>query len=264
MSNYRIVTSFIPYTPSVTSQDSAFPVTNLSSYQFHPYRPWKSSSNAGTVDLTLDFGVGNTIAGLSSDPTLFLDIVNVSSVRIQANGSLSWGSPPWNTTAPIARNPLSDKRRGFFRLADLSASVASHRYLNIRIDSRAPNSGYQYQIGTGLVGTTQEMLANPLYPARRRIIEPTIINKFSDGGFEVLKMGENGTHLSLNVQAVGSAELDETLGIGQLGITYPFIVWDSVASGSQYAYLMRQSEAREWIESVMDQHDSTWTMVEVQ
>lgn len=261
--NYRIITSFVPYTPSATAQDSAFQATNLNSYQFHPHRPWKSSSNAGTVDLTCDMGAGNTIAGFSTDPAVFLDWLNVSSVRIQANGSLSWGSPPWTATVPIRRNPLSDKSRGFFRLADLDVTVTSYRYLNIRIDSTAPSSGYQYRIGTCLLGTAQELLANPLYPAKRRITEPVIVTKFSDGGFEVLKMGENGAELSLEVQAVGSAELSENFGIGQLGISYPFVLWDSVASAAEYAYLFRQSESREWTESFLDQHDSTWTMVEV-
>lgn len=263
MPNYRIVTSFISYTATATAEDSAFQVTNLSSYSYHPFRPWKASSNAGTVDVTFDLGSGSILSSLSTDPAIFLDVSNVTTLVLQANGSLSWGSPPWQATITLARNPVSDRVRGFFRFVDVNSPAVSYRYVNLRMNSQAPSSGYQYQLGTALFGTAQELLANPLYPHKRNIAESVIVNQFIDGGQEVLKMGPAIVELSLQVQAVGSSELDQGLSVSQLGQSLPFVLWDSVASASQYAYLLRHTAPRDWDEQVVDQYESTWTMREL-
>jgi len=240
MANTRLITSFLNYTPSATSEDSTLPVSNLEVYG-HPFRPWKALVATGIVDVTLDFGVGNTLSGLAADPGIFLYPTNVASLRIQGNSSLSWGSPPWDQAVTVNKNRDSGRYKGFWRLADLNVAAFAYRYLNIRILSQTPVDGLVYRIGDVVVGQVTELSVNPSAPVVRNRLDPSLPVEFLDGGREVLEMGEAVIELSFPRHLFDTTELNEALDLDGLGVGALFVYWDAIHGGSEDGWLVRRS-----------------------
>lgn len=239
MANTRLITSFLGYTASATSADANFPATNVSIYG-HPFRPWKALVATGIVDLTLDLGVGKTLSALAADPGLFLYPTNVTSVRIQGNSSLSWGAPPWDQLVTIAKDRLTGRYKGFFRLADLNAAAFAYRYLNLRIPSQTPVDGLPYRIGMVAVGNVTELSVNPSSPVVRNRLDPALTVDFLDGGREVMEMGEPVVELSLPRHLFDTTELNEALDIDALGLGLPFVYWDAIMGTTDSGWLVRR------------------------
>jgi hypothetical protein len=260
---YRIVSSFYTFTASATSADTEFPITFITSYPYHPFRPWKSASLAGTVDIILDAGAGNLWSAVASTPALFLDNTNVTSVLVQGNSvPSSWGAPPWTAGLMVQTELYTGRKRLAIRLTDLNVNPCSYRYLNIRINSQAPSSGTQYQAGTILVGGALD-ITDPLYPVDRQRIDPVMTVDYPDGGKDILQLGSARTQITLPSLAVGSSELSGMLQIDQLGLHQPFVLWDATTSGTADAWLVRRSEARTWTERFLTQYEGTWSLEEV-
>jgi len=240
MANTRLITSFLNYTPSATSEDPSFLAANLEVYG-HPFRPWKATVATGIVDVTLDFGAGNTLSGLAADPGIFIYPTNVTSIRIQGNSSLSWESPPWDQLVTINKNRESSRYKGFWRLADLNVAAFAYRYLNIRIPSQTPVDGLAYRSGDVVVGQVTELSVNPSAPVIRNRLDPSLRVEFPDGGVEVLEMGESVIELSFPRHLFDTTELIEALDLDGLGVGALFVYWDAIHGGSEDAWLVRRS-----------------------
>ena len=261
---FRTVSSFQTFTASATAADPVFPITYISSYPYSPFRPWKSSSLAGQVDVTLDFGSGQTLASLVNSPAIFIDNTNIASLLVQGNTvTTSWGAPPWQAGVGVQTELYGGQRRLAVQLSDLSAAAFSYRYLNLRINSQAPSSGTQYQIGTILIGGVQNLVADPVYPAVRERIDPIASIDYPDGGREVLSLGQARVKLNFQTDAVGSAELAGLLAIDKLGRHRPFLFWDATTSGTADAWLVRRADSRPWTERFLTQYEGPWTLEEV-
>lgn len=239
MANSRLIQVFLNYTPAATSEDANFPVTNLSIYG-HPFRPWKALVSTGIVDVTLDLGGGNTLSGLVADPAIFLYPVNVTSLRIQANSSLSWGSPPWDQAVTIANEELSGYYGGFWRFADLSAAAVAYRYINLRIPSQVPVDNAVYRIGVVVLGQMIELTTNPSSPLERPRTDPGQVLEMMDGGIEVIESGQPYLEFRLPRKLYSAAALTEQRSIVSIGIGSPFVYWDAALGGSQHAWLVRR------------------------
>ena len=262
---YRTVGSFhLTFTASATSQNSTFPATFINSYPYAPFRYWESGSG-GTQDFTIDVGAGNQVNSLHATPALFLDHTNVTSVLIQGNTVAgSWGSPPWQVAVQITRELYTHRKRFVARFADLAANSAfQYRYLNFRISSQAPTSGTAYQIGTILLGTAPDLVADPLYAVERQRIDPIQSIEFPNGGREVLSLGEPRVRLSMPTEAVNSSELEGMMSIDRFGMSQPFVLWDATTSGTADAWLVRRMEPRTWTERFLTQYEGMWTLEEV-
>lgn len=268
MAMFRRLTSLLPYTPSATSEDPSFLASNLELYG-HPFRPWKALVATGIVDVTLDFGVGNTLAGLAADPGLFLYPLNVTSLRIQGNTvTTDWVTPPWDQAVTVNKDrwtsgPDLGRYKGFWRLADLNAAAFAYRYLNIRIPSQTPVDGLPYRIGVAVVGHAPELVTNPRFPIGRSLDDPASRVEFLDGGREILEMGERALELRLPRVLASDAALNEQLDLDALGISAPFVIWDGALGGSQDAWLVRRSERATYEQGYTTFHEGELILREV-
>lgn len=243
MANVRTILSFTDYTPTATSEQAQFPATALKNYR-KPFQPWKATGYGSTVDVTLDFGAGNTVSGLIADPGLFLNPVNVASVRIQANTTPSWSSPPWDQPVTISKDRWNGRYKGFWRLADLNVAALNYRYLNIRIPSQTSIDTLPYCIGGAIVGPIIEWNVNPLYGTQRKRADVVRSVDLKGGGQEVSKDGEPFIYLTYPRSLWTTTELNEQLDLLDLGLDQPFVLWDAgLGNGSQDAYLVRRIEA---------------------
>lgn len=263
MANFRVVTSLVSYSPSATSESTLYPATNLNLYG-HLFRPWKASVQSAVVDVTLDFGSGNTLSGLISNPGILFDDCNVTSARIQGNTvTTSWGAPPWDQAVSFNQDPWVRRRKGFFRLADLDTAVFSYRYLNLRILSQAGTDVDIYRIGRIAVGAITELLANPLYNIIRRVVDPFVTTEFLDGGHEVVELGNRRFELEAGRETVGSAELSEELAIQAITMGGSFILWDAQLGGAEYAWMFRRTENPSVTETTLEFYHGRWIFREM-
>jgi hypothetical protein len=243
-----------------------FPATFINSYPYAPFRYWESDA-AGIQNVTIDVGSGKQVNSLFAIPALFLDYTNVTSVLIQGNTvSGSWGAgwPPWQVAIQVTQEMYAHRKRFVARFADLAPNSAfQYRYLNLRISSQAPTSGSAYQIGTILLGTAPDLVADPLYAVERQRIDPIQAIEFPSGGREVLSLGEPRVRLTMPTDAVNSSELEGLMSIDRFGMSQPFVLWDATTSGTADAWLVRRMEPRTWTEQFLTQYEGTWTLEEV-
>lgn len=262
MANTRLITSFLTYTPSATSEDASFLAANLKVYG-HPFRPWKAVVATGIVDVTLDFGAGNTLSGLAANPGILIYPTNVSSVRIQGNSSLSWGSPPWDQLVAIAKDGFDGRYHGGFQLSDLDPAAFAYRYLNLRIPSQTPVDGLVYRIGDVVVGQITEWSVNPSAPLARPREDPALTVEMMDGGVEVLEMGEPFLTLRLPRKLYSATALNEHLDLAALGVGSPFVYFDAALNNSQSVWLVRRFGPSETRQLFVNTHEGELALRQV-
>lgn len=241
MPNSRTILSFLDYTPTATEADANFPVTNLTLYA-HPFRPWRATQHSVIVNVTLDFGIGNTLSGLAADPGIFLNPVNFTSARIQGNNvTTDWMTPPWDQAITISKDRWSGRYKGFWRLADLNAAAFAYRYLNVRILSQVSVDSLPYRIGEIIIGQIIEWSINPSGQPERTRRDHTRRSDFLDGGQEVAKIGEPAMAFSYPRKLYSLTALNEQLDLLDRGLDQLFVIWDEqLMNGSQDAFLVRR------------------------
>lgn len=263
MASFRVVTSLVSYTPTATSENATYPATNLNLYG-HLFRPWKASVQSAVVDVTLDFGSGSTLAGLATNPGILFDDCNITSATIGGNTvTTSWGAPPWNQAISFNQELWVRRRKGFFRLAALSASVFSYQYLNLRIPAQAGTDAGVYRIGRIAVGPITELLADPLYNIVRRVVDPLVTTEFLDGGHEVIELGNRRYEMEAERETVGSAELAEELAIQAVTRGASFLLWDAQLGGTEHAWMFRRTEHPSVTESFLEFYRGRWVFREI-
>jgi len=262
MPNFRVMTSLLGYTPSATSADANWPVTNLALY-LRLTKKWAATVATGVVDVTFDLGSGNTLSGLAADPGIFIDDVNVTAIKIQANSSSSWGTPPWDQAVTIGKDDWVQRRKGFWRFADLNVDAVAYRYVNVRILSQTPTDAANYRISRVALGQITELLINPLYDPERSFVDPSIKTEMFDGGEEHNSMGPRRFEAQYKRQLFGEAELAQELAIQAITPGTPFVIWDSSRTSSQYAWMVRRTQEPAYRESFMEQHEGAiWSVRE--
>lgn len=263
MPNFRFILNPLDYTPTATSEDAIFPVTNLEDYG-HLLRPWKAAVATGIVNVTLDFGAGNTLSALAADPGIFLDDLNVASLRIQGNSvTTDWVTPPWDQAITVAQCGFVRRYKDFRRLADLNAAAFNYRYLNIRIPSQTPTDAANYRSARIPVGAITELLMNPEYGIQRKTFDPHIPTPFLDGGEEINEMGERRYEFTVSRQVVGAAELTQELAIQAITPGSNIVVWDAALGGAESAWMMRRVEDLSLQETFDGVHGGNWGFKEV-
>jgi len=263
MANFRLILTPLDYTPTATSADSTYPVTNIEDYG-HLLRPWKAAVATGIVNVTLDFGAGNTLSALAADPGIFLDDLNVTSLRIQGNSvTTDWETPPWDQAVTISQEPRTRRYNGYVLLSELNAAPFAYRYLNIRILSQTPTDALAYRISRAFVGATTELLTNPEYGITRKTFDPKMTLEFMDGGSEVSEMGERRYEFTVTRQVVGATELAQELAIQAITPGTNVVIWDSETGGSQSAWIMRRVEDPSLQETFLAVHGGSWSFREV-
>ncbi len=263
MANTRLITSFLNYTPSATSEDPNFLAANLKIYG-HPFRPWKATVATGIVDVTLDFGVGNTLSGLASNPGMLVFPMNISSIRIQGNTvTTNWVTPPWDQLVTISKDGFDGRYHGGFRLADLNAAAFAYRYLNIRIPSQTPVDGLVYRIGLVVVGNVVEWSVNPNSPLVRPREDPALTVMMLDGGVEVLEMGEPFLTFRLPRKLYSATALNEYLDLADLGVGASFVYFDAALGNSQSVWLVRRFGSSETRQLYVNTHEGELALRQV-
>ena len=243
MANVRTILSLLAFTPSATSTDANYPVANLSDI-VHGLRPYRAALSGAIVDITLDWGSGHTLSGLAADPAIFLNALNVTSVRIQGNSTPSWSSPPWDQPVTISKDREVGRYKGFWRLADLTAAAHAYRYTNIRIPAQSTVDGGNYSIAGICVGQMAEWSRNPNYGAERTRTDRARTVELLGGGVEVARLGDPAMVLRYPRVFSSLTSLNEQLDLLDLGLDQPCVIWDAtLGNGSQDAYLVRRTEA---------------------
>lgn len=237
MANFRLMLAPLTVTPTATSADSNWPVTNVNILT-NLAKKWAAAVATGVVDVTFDLGSGNTFSGLAADPGLFIDDLNVTSIKIQANSSSSWTSPPWNQSVTIGKKKSTGRYKGFWRLADLSAAAVAYRYVNVRILSQTPTDAANYRMSRAFLGSVTDMTANPSYGMTYERHRRTINNDMEDGGVETNLMGAPYDVLTFQHTLSGTTARDEHWTIEDVGEGQPFVFWDASEGASQDAWLL--------------------------
>lgn len=241
MASFRFIISLLNYTATATSVDANFPASNLS--VLSPLaRSYRAAVATGVVDVTFDFGVGNTLSGLAANPGILIDDLNVVSLRIQGNSSSSWGSPPWDQAITVAKHHGVGRYKDFRRLLDLGAAFA-YRYLNIRILSQTPIDNLNYRIGRVCIGNISELSIAPTFEIEMLDEEAVRTTELFDGGCEFNIMGPPFMKMTYPRTFPGSVARDEHWDINRLGIGKPFVIWDASEGGTQDGWLMTRVEA---------------------
>ena len=241
MANFRYVPTLLSYTPTADSADSNWPVTNLSVLSDLSAK-WSAVVATGIVNVTLDFGVGNTLSGLAANPAILIDDANVTSLRIQGNSvTTDWVTPPWDQAITVAKHKGVGRYKDFRRLLDLSASAFAYRYLNIRILSQTPTDGANYRFGRVGVGQIVEPAMNPSYDGTITIDQVVDTTELSHGGFQPNIMGEPFARMVFPQRLASEAgrddfwDFDAIIGRGVI-----CMVWDASEGGTQDGWFMRR------------------------
>lgn len=237
MANVRLILSPLTIVPTATSVDSNWPVTNLM-ILMNLAKKWAASVSTGIVDVTFDLGSGNTFSGLAADPGIFFDDVNVISIKIQANTSPSWVSPPWDQGVTITKHRSTGRYKGFWRLADLNPAAVNYRYINMRILSQTPTDGANYRMGRVVLGHVTDLAANPNYGMTYERARRTIHTDMEDGGIETNLMGPPYDMVTFQHTLSGATARDEHWDIEAIGEGQPFVLWDASEGASHDAWLL--------------------------
>ena len=243
MANFRFMLAPLTVTPTATSADSNWPVTNLNVLT-DLAKKWAATVATGVVDVTFDFGSGNTFSGLAADPGIFLDDLNVTAIKLQANSSASWSSPPWTQDVTVARCGETQRYKGFWRLADLSAVAVAYRYINVRITSQTPTDAANYRMSRAYLGSVTEMLHNPEYDFDYRLDQAVDVTELAHGGSEENLMGPRRIIVVGKRTISGAAELTQEHIIQAINPGEPVVLWDASYGGglSQSAWLVKRVE----------------------
>lgn len=243
MANFRMMLAPLVVTPTATSADTNWPVTNLNILT-DLARKWTATVATGIVDVTFDLGSGNTFSGLAADPGIFLDDLNVTSIRLQANSSPSWTSPPWDQAVTVGKCGEVHRYKGFWRLADLSASAVAYRYMNVRILSQTPTDGANYRMSRVYLGSVTEMLHNPEYDFEYRLNQATEVTRQPHGGRETNLMGPRKLMCVGKRQIWGASELSQDQTLHAITPGAPIVLWDASYGGGipQSAWLMERMD----------------------
>jgi len=261
VANFRFILTPLDYTPTATSADSNYPVTNLELYG-NLLRAWKATVATGIVNVTLDFGVGNTLSALAADPGIFLDDLNATSLRIQGNSvTTDWVTPPWDQAITVAKDEQVMRYKDFRRLADLNAAAFTYRYLNIRILSQTPTDAANYRIARAFVGQILELTVNPSYDSGATRRDERIDTKFIDGGFERSLMGEPYVDLTWPRRLPSEAARSEQYQIEH--VLTPFVMWDAGLGGTQDARMLMRMDDAEMKRAYLNLYDTHWGFREV-
>lgn len=240
----RLILNFTSYTPTASSEDSTAPASRLTEHST-PFRSYKATISGAVVNVTLDVGVGNTLSGLMAVPGIFINHVNVASLRIQGNSvSTNWTTPPWNQPVTINQDAWTGRYKGFFRLSDLDAAAFAYRYLNIQLNSSTTDNA-PYSIGNIVVGSIIEWSVGPAFGIERTIMHAYDRNEFLDGGSEVIELGD--PYLALRFQNLlpSIASRDTRLTIARLAPGALFVLWDSALGGTSDAWMVRRADEME-------------------
>ena len=263
MANVRVITSLLDYTPTASSEDSTFPVTNLLLVG-HLRRPWKATTSGAIVNVTLDLGAGNTLSALAADPGIFLDDVNVTSLRIQGNSvTTDWVTPPWDQAITVAKHKGVARYKDFRRLADLNVAAFAYRYLNIRFPAQSTTDGAVYRIGRAPVGHAPELATNYRYDSDDQINEAHVVTPYLDGGGEYNIMGPPLMTARLQRRLPSATAIDEQWDLDALGIGTPFVLWDAGLGGTQDGWLVRRTAPSVMQRRYLNHWLTTWEVEEV-
>lgn len=261
MANFRFILTPLDYTPTATSSNGLYPATNLADYG-HLLRPWKAAVATGIVNVTLDFGVGNTLSGLAANPGIFIDDANVASIRIQGNSvTTDWVTPPWDQAVTVAKDEQVMRYKDFRRLADLNVAAFAYRYLNIRILSQTPTDAANYRIARVFVGTILDLTANPGYDSGATRRDERIDTKFMDGGIERSLMGEPYVELAWPRRLPSETARSEQHQIED--VLTPFVMWDAGRGGTQDAWMVSRMDDAEMKYTFLHRYDTHWGFREV-
>lgn len=241
MANFRMMLAPLTVVPTATSTDSNWPVTNVNILT-DLAKKWAAAVATGIVDFTFDLGVGNTFSGLAADPGIFIDDVNVTSIKLQANATNSWGTPSWDQAVTVAKCGEVQRYKGFWRLADLSASAVAYRYVNVRILSQTPTDAANYRMSRAYLGSVTELTANPEYDFDYRLDQATEVTKLAHGGRETSLMGPRKIIVAGKRRIYGATELSQEQTIHAITPGAPVVLWDASYGGgvSQSAWLVER------------------------
>lgn len=263
MANFRLLLAAIAYTPTADSADSNFPVTNITD-ETHLLRCWKALGSGSIVNVTLDFGAGNTFASLAADPGLFIDDVNVTSLRIQGNSvTTDWVTPPWDQVITVAKHEGVARYKYFVRLADLIGTAFGYRYLNLRFPAQSTTDGATYRISRVRLGTVTELTVNPSYDSEATAEQDAIHTEFIGGGSESNIMGEPYFLMAFPRTLSSTAARDQQWVIDAIGKGQPFVVWDASEGGTQDGWLVKRVEAIRVRKEFLAYYKTVWPVREV-
>lgn len=259
MANFRFILNPLTYTPIATSADSNFPATNLS--VLYPLeRRWQATVATGIINITLDFG--SALTGLAANPGIFIDDLNVTSIRIQGNSvTTDWVTPPWDQAVTIAKDEQVMRYKTFLRLADVNAAAFGYRYLNIRILSQTPTDAANYRIARVVVGQILELTANPSYDSGAIRHDERIETRFLGGGIERLEMGE--PYVALTWPRLMPSEIARSEQHQIEDVLTPFVLWDAGRGNSQDAWLLWRIDDAEMKTTFLHFFDTHWGFREV-
>lgn len=168
---------------SASSEASGFGVANLKS-PHRPFLTWRTTATGESWAL-FDFGVATPI------DVLLLVNTNFATVSVQGNNADSWGSPSFNKSRTITRNPVMWRYQHGFLISGLSQAF-THRYLRLLIPAQTPIDGQPYfSLGGVWAGTRTLPPNNWLAEFELETIQPAAVRGPDHRGWDqVIVLGD--------------------------------------------------------------------------
>ncbi len=265
MANWRFITypSMLAYTPSASSENSTYPVTNLNVLD-NLQRVYKATGSGSLVNVTLDVGTGNTVSGLAATPGIFLDWANFASIKIQGNSvTTDWTTPPWNQAVTLNAEHWTGRRHGFWKLSELNAAAFAYRYLNIQIQAQSSDDAAAYFLSRVVLGSITEWTVNPSTSIQRRVERPKNSTARLDGSVQITQLGMAYMTVTAPRKLPSVTALNEQLDLDAVSLD-PVVLWDAaLGGGSEAAWLMQQADPATLSQTFTTFHEGQMTLREV-
>jgi len=216
MGNYITGTAFCSISSgTANAANSSFPLSNAINSVVTPFRPFKTSTAAGTAnDVVIDFGATQVLSAI------VLDRCNVGTVLVAGNATNSWTSPSFSGTISVTQDTLDGRYKTYADMTGGAFYSTGYRYCRLRPAGTVTlYGGTVWEVGTfAFLGTVTTWDSNAGFPYGRQFMQAVDRGAKLGGGGEPAALGNGYCQLLLASEAMGTAmqsTLDALMRVGE-------------------------------------------------